>query len=198
MRHGNKGCKNKPTLHGYKEREVGFLFTSRTFIIFLIPLVIVGMFLWFLATTEIDRSNVEVGGVLVSPVEVELSINSSRITHESGTRKLIVEMEGKNVCSVDAYLNPNNFQLLLVENVNPTASLPPRRVYNPMNYTTDCDEAPASLSRIPAGAVRSVTLVFYAETLPRGEDWDDFHLSLEYYDPTTPLMLSTLLNPAEE
>lgn len=173
------------------------MFTSRTFVYFLIPLVIVGLFLWWLATTEIDRNDVNVAGTLVSPVKVELSINSSYITDETGTRKFVVEMEGKNVCSVDAYLNPSKFQLLLIENVNPTASVSPKRVFNPMNYTTNCEEAPASLSHIPAGAIRSVTLVFYGETLPSGEGWDDFHLSLEYYDPATPLMLSTLLNPVE-
>jgi hypothetical protein len=177
---------------------VGFLFTSKTLIVFLIPVVILGLFIWFVASTDINRDNVQVAGALVSSVDVEVSVNSSRLTSDSGTRKLIVELDSRNASSGGVNLNPKNFQLILVRSENPTGAGAPGRVFIPMNYTSTCDEAPTSVSNIPAGAVRSVTLVFYGETLPSGNEWDDYHLSLEYYDPVTPLMLSNLLIPTEE
>ncbi|MBN2028098.1 MAG: hypothetical protein JW854_15220 [Actinobacteria bacterium] len=174
------------------------MLTSRTFIIFLIPVAILGLFIWFATTLEVDRSNVQVAGTLVSSIDVEVSVNSSRLTSESGTRKLIVEMDSQNDSSTCVNLNPNKFHLVLVPNENPTGSGAAEQVFIPMRYTSSCEEAPASLSAIPVGAVRSVTLVFYGEALPSGEEWDDYHLSLEYYDPSTPLMLSNLLSPTEE
>jgi len=175
----------------------GILFTSKTFIIFLIPVAILGLFIWFVASTEINRGNVQVAGTLVSSADVEVSVNSSRITSEDGTRKLIVEMDSRNDSSTNVNLNPKNFQLILVPSENPTGGAQ-QRVFIPMRYASTCEEAPTSVSSIPVGAVRSVTLVFYGETLPSGDDWDGYHLSLEYYDPTTPLMLSNLLSPTEE
>ncbi|RJP29309.1 MAG: hypothetical protein C4536_11570 [Actinobacteria bacterium] len=174
------------------------MFTSRTFIIFLIPVVFLGLLLWFVASIDLDGSDVKVAGALTTPTRVELSVNSSHLTSQNGMRKLVVEMAGRNTSSIDVNLNPGNFQLILAASDNPTGSISTRRVFNPMNYTSKCDEAPASLSRIPVDAVRSVTLVFYGETLPSGDEWDDYLLSLEYYDTATPIMLSTLLNPTEE
>lgn len=174
------------------------MFTSRTFVAFLIPIAILGLFIWFAATLEIDRSDVQVAGTLVSSVDVEVSVNSSRLVTESGTRKLIVEMDSRNDSSMSVNLNPKNFQLILMPNENPTGAGATERVFIPMRYTSTCEEAPASVSIIPVGAVRSVTLVFYGEALPSGDEWEDYHLSLEYYDPFTPLMLSNLLSPVEE
>jgi hypothetical protein len=174
------------------------LFTSKTFIVFLIPFVLLGMVIWFVATTDIDRGNVRVAGALVSPADVELSVTSSYLTEEGGARKLIVEMEGKNVGSVDVNLNPKNFQLVLANNENPNNPVAPRSVYNPMSHTSTCEEAPDSVSRIPPNAVRSLTVVFYGETLPSGDEWGGYLLSLEYYDPAASIMLSKLLKPTEE
>lgn len=171
------------------------MFTSKTFIIFLIPVAIFGLFVWFVASTELNRDNVQVAGTLVSSVDVEVSVNSSRLTSESGTRKLIIEMDSRNNSSTSVNLNPKNFQLVLAPNDDPAYQ---QRVFIPMRYTSTCEEAPASVSSIPVGAVRSVTLVFYGETLPSGDEWGDYHLSLEYYDPITPLMLSNLISPSEE
>lgn len=171
------------------------MFTSKTFIIFLIPVAIFGLFVWFVASTELNRDNVQVAGTLVSSVDVEVSVNSSRLTSESGMRKLIIEMDSRNDSSTNVDLNPKNFQLVLAPNDDPAYQ---QRVFIPMRYTSTCEEAPASVSSIPVGAVRSVTLVFYGETLPSGDEWGDYHLSLEYYDPITPLMLSNLISPSEE
>lgn len=174
------------------------MFTSRTFIIFLIPIAIIGLFAWFATTLEVNRSDVQVAGALVSSVDVVVSVNSSRLVSESGTRKLIVEMDSRNDSPTSVNLNPKNFQLILIPNENPTGAGAAERVFIPMRYTSTCEEAPASISTIPVGAVRSVTLVFYGEALPSGDEWGDYHLSLEYYDPVTPLMLSNLISPTEE
>ena len=172
------------------------MFTSRTFIIFLIPIIILGLGLWFMASLDVDSSNVQVAGALVGSAEVELSVNDCYLTEADGMRKLIVEMEGKNAGSSNVSLNPAKFQLVLGESENPVHAK--RIVYNPMRYTSACEEAPASVSSIPPDAVRSVTLVFWGENLPRGDEWEDHLLSLEYYDPTTSLMMSKLINPSEE
>lgn len=174
------------------------MFSSKTFIVFLIPLALFGLFVWFVAGVEIDRGDVRVAGALVSPAEMELSVTSSYLDESSGTRKLFVEMEGRNTSSVSVNLNPNDFQLVLASNANPTGSVARQSIFNPMRYTSTCEQALASVSVIPPAAVRSITLVFWGETLPRGDEWDDYHLSLEYYDPATSVMLSTLLSPSEE
>lgn len=173
------------------------MFTSRTFIIFLIPLVIFGLFLWFAATLDIDSGDVRVGGALVGPVDMELSVTSSRLEENNGARKLIVEMEGKNSSAVNLDLNPKDFQLVLVSNENSAGSAR-QSIYNPMHYTSICEEAPASVSSIPPDAVRSMTLIFWGENLPRGDEWEDYHLSLEYYDTSNQIMISKLINPTEE
>jgi len=174
------------------------LFTSKTFIIFLIPLVILGMFIWFLATTDIDRDNVRVAGALVSNSDVELSVTSCSLIESEGARKLAVEMEGRNVGSVDVNLNPSNFKLVLAKSEIAGGLDSPHSIYNPMNYTSTCEMALDSVSRIPPGAVRSVRLVFWGETMPSGGEWDEHVLSLEYYDERATLMVSKLLKPSEE
>ncbi len=172
------------------------MFTSRTFIIFLIPLIILGLGLWFVASLDTDSGNVQVAGALVGSTDVELSVNNCYLTEADGTRKLVVEMEGKNAGSLNVSLNPGKFQLVLGKSENPMHAK--RVVYNPIRYTSVCEDAPASVSSIPPDAIRSVTLVFWGENLPRGDEWEDHLLSLEYYDPSTSLMVSKLINPSEE
>ncbi len=174
------------------------MLTRKMFFTFIIPIVLLGLFILYLAAADIDSGDVRVAGALLSPADVELSVNSSYLTSESGTRKLVVEMEGKNVGSVDVNLNPKNFQLVLASSRNPADSVAPRSVYNPVSHTSTCEEAPDSVSRIPPNAVRSLTVVFYGETLPSGDEWGGYLLSLEYYDPAASIMLSKLLNPTEE
>ena len=174
------------------------MFTSKTFIIFLIPLALFGMFIWFVATTNIDRDDVRVGGALVSQADVELSVTSCSMIESEGARKLVVEMEGRNEGSVDINLNPKYFKLVLMNNETLDGLAAPKSVFNPMRYTSTCEKALNSVSRIPPDAVRSVTLVFWGETMPSGDEWDEHLLSLEYYDEGAGLMVSRLLNPAEE
>jgi hypothetical protein len=174
------------------------LFTSRAFIIFLIPLVIFGLFLWFAATLDIDNSSVRVGGALISPEDMDLSVTSTRMEESNGARRLVVEMEGKNTSQVNLNLNPKSFQLVLASNEAPAGSTGRQSVYNPMHYASTCEQAPNSASSIPPNAVRSMTLIFWGENLPRGDEWGDYHLSLEYYDASNQIMISRLINPTEE
>ncbi|MEW6555128.1 MAG: hypothetical protein AB1384_12685 [Actinomycetota bacterium] len=174
------------------------MFTSRTFLIFMIPLVIFGLFLWFITSLDLDRSNVKVGGALVGADDMEISVLSSRLEESNGARRLIVEMEGRNTSPANLDLNPKGFKLVLASNEDPANPTARQSIYNPMNYSSVCEQAPASVSSIPPNAVRSMTLVFWGENLPRGDEWDDYHLSLEYYDVPSHIMISRLINPTEE
>jgi hypothetical protein len=164
----------------------------------MIPLAIFGLFLWFIASLDLDRSNVRVGGALVGSEDVELSVTSSRLEEGDGARKLIVEMEGRNTSRTSLDLNPREFQLVLASNEDPASSTGQQSVYNPMHYSSACEQAPASVSSIPPDAVRSMTLVFWGENLPRGDEWGEYHLSLEYYDASNQIMISRLISPTEE
>ena len=172
------------------------MFTSKTFIIFLIPLVIIGLAILYVTSLDTDSGDVRVAGALIGPEEFELYVNDCYLAETDGTRNLVVEMEGRNFSASEVSLNPGKFQLVLSMSENPTGTR--TRVYNLMRYTSVCEDAPASESKIPPDAVRSVTLVFWGENLPRGDEWDDYFLSLEYYDPIGSLMASKLLNPTEE
>ncbi len=174
------------------------MFTSRTFVIFLIPMAIFGLFLWFAATLDIDSGDVRVAGTLISPTDMELSVTSSQLTESNGSRKLVVEMESRNNSSTNINLDPKGFQLILASNENPAASSVRHSIYNPMHYSSVCDQAPNSLSSIPPDAVRSMTLIFWGENLPRGDEWEDYHLSLEYYDTSNQIMISKLIKPSQE
>ncbi len=174
------------------------MFTSRTFVVFLIPIIILGLAIWFVATADIDRGDVEVAGALVGRAEMELSVTSSYLAERGGARRLAVEIKCRNVGSYEAHMHPKNFKLVLAKSDDPAGSVSPRSVFNPMQYTSTSAETPNSVSLIRPGTSRSIALVFYGETMPRGDEWEDHLLSLEYYDEAAPLMLSKLLNPTEE
>jgi hypothetical protein len=177
---------------------VGFLFSSKTLIAFLIPLALLGLLLWFIASMEVNRSDVRVAGALVGSAQMDFAVTSSYLSESNGARKLYVEMEGRNTSSTTVNLNPNEFQLVLASNENPNGQAARNSIFNPMRYTSTCEQALASVSSIPPDAVRSITLVFWGENLPYGDEWEDYHLSLEYYDSTSQFMISKLINPTEE
>lgn len=172
------------------------LFPSRLLIAFLIPLVILGLGIWFTVNTEINRGSVRVAGALVGKADVELTVKDCHLEEEFA-RTLVVVAEALNRDSVDVSLSPNLFQAVLVPSSSPLGDEIQHYIYRPLRFQSLCPQAPESFSRIPPGAVRSFTLYFWAENLPRGEEWRDYYLSLEYYDPAQSLMLSKLLNPAE-
>lgn len=173
------------------------MFTSKTFIIFLIPVILLALGIWTVLSTEVDRGDVRVAGALIGDVEVGVSVTACRLGEIEGARELVVELEAENASPGSIKLVPNDFSLILARGdrreTDPLCSS-----FTPVRYSSKCDAAPGSASIIPAGAVRSITLVFWGETMPRGEEWDDYLLSLEYYDEATPLIMSTLLSPTEE
>lgn len=173
------------------------LFPSRFLIALLIPVIVFSLGVWFLLSNEIDRNEVRVAGTLVGAAEVELYVQGCSVAEKQGTRRLTVTMEARNIGDAEVNLNPGGFQLLLARKSDP-ATRATRSVFNPMHFTSSSEDAPDSVSRIPPAATRRITLVFWGQTLPRGDEWEEHFLSLEYYDPATPLMLSKILNPVEE
>jgi hypothetical protein len=158
-------------------------------------MIILGFGLWFMATMEIDTADVQVAGALVSSAEVELSIGDCSFVEEESGRHLMVSVDAKNTGSVDVHLKPREFRLILIRSGAPTLVAVQRNIYYPMRFTSSCDEALASISRIPPDCERHISLKFWGGNLPQGDEWDEYYLSLEYYDPATPIMLSRTLNP---
>ena len=174
------------------------MFSSRLFLGLLIPLIILGFGIWFAASADIDRGSVRVAGALVSAADVELSVKKACITEEEGVRKLVLEFDVRNICGIDVNLNPRNFQLLLIDKTRPASMTAQRGTFQPMHFTSVCDAAPNDIAKTPPNAVRSFTLRYWGATLPHGDEWKDYLLSLEYYDPATPLMISKPINPEEK
>jgi hypothetical protein len=172
------------------------LFSSRFFVGLLIPAIIIGFAIWFVATADLDRGNVKVAGALVGAPDVRFSVVECKMAESGGVRKVLVKVEALNRCPRVVDIHPREFHLILAERDN-LASLERQRVFIPMQYRSVCPEAPLSAGGIPPSSTRTVDLVFWGETLPRGGEWSDYLLSLEYYDAGTPLMFSKILNPNE-
>lgn len=171
------------------------MFSSRLLVGLLIIFVILGFGLWVNATADVDTGSVQVAGAVISSPDVDLSVANCYLTEEESGRHLVVEFEASNASDSDVELDPREFKLILVESENPTLTAGSKSFLKPRRFTSTCEEAATSLSTIPPGSVRSISLSFYGGTLPQGDEWDDHYLSLEYYDPATPIMLSKTLNP---
>ncbi len=172
------------------------MFSSRFFVGLLIPIIIFGFALWFMLSTDLDRGDVRVAGALVGAPDVRFSVDDCTVMETGGTRKLSVKLEALNRSTRVVDLYPQGFHLVLVRKEDP-AALAHQRTFTPMQYRSVCPEAPLSASALPASSTRSVELVFWGGTMPRGGEWDDYVLSLEYYDAATPLMFSKVLSARE-
>ncbi|MGQ9537025.1 MAG: hypothetical protein ACUVS1_08845 [Actinomycetota bacterium] len=173
------------------------LFPSRFLIALLIPLIILGLGIWFTVSTEVNRGSVRVAGALLGQPEIELIIQDCYVREEEGARNLTVVLEAHNLGSAPIDIDPRLYHAVLSHIDDPLGGSHPQSSYTPIRYQSLCEQAPLSLTFIPAGATRSFTLIFWGRDLPRGEEWKDYYLSLEYYDPGSSLMASKLLNPAE-
>lgn len=171
------------------------MFSSRLLVGLLIILVILGFGLWVNATSDIDPSNVQVAGAVIGASEVDFIVGDCYLTEEETGRHLMVVLEAKNGGGSDVDLDPREFKLVLVKSETPTLTAGSKSVFQPRRFTSTCEEAAASLTSIPPGAVRYISLYYYGGPLPQGDEWDEHYLSLEYYDPFTPIMLSKTLNP---
>jgi len=168
---------------------------SKFFIIFLIPLVILGLGIWMVESTHIDRGSVRVAGAVVGPPNVDVTIKNCYMLEEQGFRKLAVELEAKNSGSTKTDIYPFLFRAVISVKDRPYDPAAPQSSYSPIYYQSICEDAPRSSTSLPPGAMRSLTLHFYANTMPRGDEWEDQYLHLEYYDEDTLLLLSKPLNP---
>jgi len=171
------------------------LFSSRLLVGLLIIFIILGLGIWVNASIDVDPSNVQVAGAVIGSTDVEFLIANCYLTEEESGRHLVVELEAKNDSGSDVDLDPREFKLVLVKSETPTITAGSKNVYKPRRFTSTCEEAAASNSRIPPGSARSISLYYYGGSLPEGDEWNEHYLSLEYYDPFTPIMLSKTLNP---
>jgi hypothetical protein len=174
------------------------MFSSRMLIALLIPVIILGFAAWLSATTEVNRSEVRVAGELLGGVDVGLEVRDCAFAEERGTRVLSLAVEARNAGERDVSLNPLLFQLVLAREGDTLSASSLKGVYQPMRFASTCPEAPESVSRIPPSATRHITLTFWGGNLPRGDEWDEYLLSLEYYDPSNSTVLSRLVNPPRE
>lgn len=173
------------------------MFSSRLLVALLIPAIILGFAAWLSSTTELNRSEVRVAGELLAGADVGLEVKDCSFSEEQGARVLSVAVDARNVGERDVNLNPLLFQLTLVRGSDLVNAASQRGVYQPLRFTSTCPEAPESVSRIPPSATRSMTLYFWGGNLPSGNEWDEYLLSLEYYDPANSIVLSRLINTPE-
>ena len=171
------------------------MFSSRLLVGLLIILVILGLGLWVSASTDINPSSVQVAGAFISSTEIDLIVANCYMTEEESGKHLLVELEAINTGDSQVELNPHEFKLILTKTETPTLTTGSKSTFKPRRVTSTCEEAAASLSSIPPGSVRAISLYYYGGSLPQGDEWNDHYLSLEYYDPATPIMLSKTLNP---
>lgn len=173
------------------------MFPSRLLVALIIPLVILGLGIWFTATTGTNRGSIRVAGALVGQPDVELSVRECYIQEKGGGRDLTAVVEARNRGSAALDMDPRLYRLVLSHVSDPLGEKYPQFIYAPLRYSSFCAQAASSPTLIPAGAARSYTLIFWGQDLPAGEGWKDYYLSLEYYDPASSLMASKLLNPEE-
>ncbi len=172
------------------------MFSSRFFVGLLIPAIILGFAVWFVFAADIDRGDVKVAGALVGAPDVRFTVDGCTVTEAGGTRSLLVKLEAFNRSTRTVELYPRDFHLVLVRKKDP-AALERQRTFTPMQYRSSCPDAPLSTTAIPPSSTRSVELVFWGGNMPRGGEWDEHVLSLEYYDAVTPLLFSKVLTPKE-
>ena len=172
------------------------MFSSRFFVGLLIPLIILGFALWFVTSADLDRGDVKVAGALVGAPDVRFTAVECRVTEEGGTRKVLVRVEALNRSDRAVDIYPREFHLVLAGRENPDAPAQ-QRVFVPMQYRSACPDAPLSQTAVPPSSARSMELVFWGGTMPRGGEWDEHILSLEYIDAAAPLMFSKILTPSE-
>ncbi len=173
------------------------MFPSRFLMVFLIPLVILGLGVWFAVSSEVNRGSVRVAGALVGQAQVEITVKECFVAEERGFKTLTVALEARNRGESVLEIDPRLFHLVLGHVEDPIGERFPQSTYSPMRFQSFCEQVPSSPTLIPAGVVRSYTLTFWGRDLPSGEGWKDYYLSLEYYDPASSLAISKLLRPEE-
>jgi hypothetical protein len=171
------------------------LFTSRLFIGLMIPLILLGLLIWFAVSIDVNRNSVKVAGAIIGAADVDVVVKKCFFTEDASPRKLVLELEARNNSGTVVRLSPLTFQVVLSRKENPTSPTALEMSFRPMNYSSTCDAAPGSLSSIPSHALRSYSLTFWGDNMPRGEEWDKYFLHLEGNDEEAGFFLSKPLNP---
>lgn len=170
---------------------------SKLLVILLIPLVILGLGTWLFSVAEVNRNRVEVAGAVLGFADVDFTVRECFVEEHNGARVLTVTVDARNRGQTEVSVNPYLFQLVLAKRGDILGSASLQTYFKPMRFNTSCPEAERSVSGIPPSATRTTTFQFMAQNMPRGKDWDQYVLSLEYYDPDSELALSKLLVPEE-
>lgn len=168
---------------------------AKVFITLLFPLIILAFGIWFCVTSDIERGNVRVAGAMLGTVDADFTVKCCRLQEGEGARRLVVELDVINEGSEKFSVNPFEFQLVLGRREQVAGGGLSMRTFRPIRCASASAPVPDDISVIQPNTARSYSLYFWGESLPTGEEWNDCYLSLEYYDPAIPILLSKPLRP---
>jgi hypothetical protein len=172
------------------------MFSARLFVGLLIPLVLLGCCLYFV-TGGLNKNDVRVAGELIAAEEVNATVNRCELIQDQGTRTLVIELEVLNEGQGELDIKPAEFQVVLALKENSLGNSG-QTVFEPLSSSSYCSGAPGSQSVIPPNTSRSYTLNYWAQTFPKGSEWDDYFLNLECYSTQSSFLLSKLLTVSGE
>lgn len=167
---------------------------SKVFLLIVFPLVLVSLGAWLFSVTR-GSVGVKVAGEVLGTPNLKLEILSAQKLETPGGKRYQVELEVRNAGSVDAHVNPYRFQMVVSRGVSAGTTDHYTAFFTPLHAISRCDEAPDSVSLVPPGSRRRVSLLFWGEAIP--DDWEEggYSFSLEYYDEEGPVAFSRMFNP---
>lgn len=168
---------------------------TRFFVVLLLPVIFLGCTLFFIGMNNTDRGDVRVAGALVGAEKVDATVKRCAIIDDQGNRRLLVELDVVNGGVMTITLKPSEFLAVLAWKDRPLDSNGQAGIFQPLSWTSTCEAALNSQSAIPPDATRSYCLYYWARTLPLGDEWNDYFMTLECYGATGSLLLSAQLNP---
>lgn len=172
------------------------MFPARFLVVFLVPLILVSFVIWLLAPLELGGKEVKVGGELVTARNLFSSLKDCYFASEQSSRVLIVDLTLENRSSSPITIQPLTFHLYLLKRDNLLNSVAEIDLI-PLSYQAESPDEEVNIYNIPPGKRLDLSLRFSGETLPTGRAWEDYMLSLEYYDPQNFLFVDLLATPRE-
>ncbi len=173
------------------------MISYRIFVFLVIPVILLSFFFWFYAIARQELKEAQVAGEIVGSSNIKILINDCHMAYEGGSRVLVVGLTAENQMSFPLDLRPYDFHIYKVHKDDPTGRAVNRMSFAPISYQSYSDSAPGSVSYLPPGAKRNITLRFWGENMPRGDEWNEYIFSLEYYDTVYSIFISLILNPRE-
>ncbi len=174
------------------------MISYRIFVFLVIPIILLSFFFWFYAVARQELKEAQVAGEIVGSSNVKVLIDDCYISNEGGSRALVINLTAENQMSYPLDLRPYDFHVYKVRKEDPTGRARNRMAFAPISYQSYSDSAPGSVSYLPPNSKRNIVLRFWGDNMPRGEEWNDYIISLEYYDTSYSIFLSLILNPREE